>query len=273
VISRWLLGEWSFRRGWSVTASAGSSRQLPELDHFVDEMASPHLRPERAAHLDLGIEQQLANGIRWRTTMFTRREAEVIRPPDRNPRLLANDLVLPDAEERFANALRGTSKGIELVVSRQSPRGMSGWVTYAYARTQQSDAARGETYWADFDQRHTLNALAQYRFSAASVGATLRAGSNFPIPGYFAISNGRMLVGHARNLLRLPPYARLDVRADREFHYASRSFRLFVEGLNVLDRLNTGVAEGSVDPVTRAAIGFTDTLLRRRISAGIVFEF
>jgi hypothetical protein len=134
--------------------------------------------------------------------------------------------------------------------------------------------ARGETFWADFDQRHTFSVFAHYRVSpATSIGTTFRAGSNFPIPGYFTRTGGRVLVGSARNQVRLPPYARLDLRADRQFRYGQRSFTVFVEGLNVLNRTNLGLAEGSVDPATGAAIGFTDTLLRRRLSAGVVFEF
>lgn len=73
--------------------------------------------------------------------------------------------------------------------------------------------------------------------------------------------------------MRLRPYARLDLRADRQFRYRGRSFTLFVEGLNVLNRANVGLADGSIDTETLAAVGFTDTLLRRRASAGVVFEF
>ena len=274
VVSRWLLGEWSFRRGWSVLGSAGASRQLPELLHVIGEMGRPGLRPERAMHLEVGIERQLASGVRWRSTLFSRNEADVIRPPDLHPKLVANTLVSPAPEERYANALRGTSRGIELVVSRRSPRGLSGWATYAYGRTRQSDAARGETFWADFDQRHAFNAFAQYRLSSVTtVGATFRAGSSFPIAGYVTRSNGRLLVGNERNQVRLPAYSRLDLRADRQLRYVGRPFTVFVEALNVLNRANVGLAEGSVDPVTGEAIGFTDTLLRRRISVGIVFEF
>jgi hypothetical protein len=274
VVSRWLLGEWSFRPGWSLIGSAGTSRQLPELQHTLGEAYAGDLRSERAAHLEVGIEQELTSTIRWQATMFSRREADVIRSPDLHPRLVANTLAFPLPSERYTNALRGTSRGIELLVTRRSQSGLEGWATYAYGRTRQSDAAREETFWADFDRRHTFSMFAGYRISpATSIGTTFRAGSNFPLPGYFTGSNHHLLVGGARNQVRLPPYARLDLRADRRFRYGERSFTVFAEGLNVLNRTNVGLAEGSVDSATGAAIGFTDTLLSRRLSAGLVFEF
>jgi outer membrane cobalamin receptor len=247
---------------------------LPELQHTLGDAYAGDLRSERAAHLEVGIEQELTSAIHWQATMFSRREADVIRLPDLHPRLVANTLVFPIPGERHTNALRGTSRGIELLVTRRSSSGLEGWATYAYGRTRQSDAARAETFWADFDRRHTFSVFAGYRVSpATSIGTTFRAGTNFPVPGYFTGSDSDLLVGDVRNQVRLPPYARLDLRADRRFRYGDRSFTVFVEGLNVLNHTNVGLADGSVDPATGAAIGFTDTLLSRRLSAGLAFEF
>jgi hypothetical protein len=269
-----MLGEWSFRPGWSLIGSAGASRQPPELAYVLGDAGSMDLRPERATHLELGIERELTSGVRLQATLFHRREMDVIRFPDVYPRWVADTLVVPGPDERPTNALRGSSRGIELLVVRQSPLGLSGWATYAYGRSRQTDTIRGETFWADFDQRHTVSLSARYRFSpSTSAAATFRAGSNFPIPGYLAKSDGRLLAGSVRNRVRIPPYARLDLRADRRFNYAGRTFTLFVEALNALNRANTGLVGGSVDPATGEAIGFTDTQLLRRASAGVIFEF
>jgi hypothetical protein len=181
--------------------------------------------------------------------------------------------VLP-AGERYLNALQGTSRGIELLVSRRSPLGLSGWAAYSYGRARQLDTERGERFWSDFDQRHTFNVLAAYRLSGkTSMAATFRSGSNFPVPGYLAETNGRLLVASERNQVRLPPYARLDLRADRQFQYLGRPLTFFVEARNALNRANLGLAGGFVDPSTGEAIGFTDRLLRRSFSGGVVVEF
>ena len=273
AVSRWLLGEWSFRPGWSVIGSTGVSRQLPELGHVLGLVSMRELQSERAAHLELGVEQRLTSAVRWQANMFTRKEADILRAPTTNPRLEGGVLVFHESE-RYANALHGTSRGIELLVERRSPRGLVGWVAYSYGRMRHTDMTRAETYWADFDQRHATNVSATYRFSSrASVGATFRAGSGFPIPEYLANRHGRLFVSDSRNEVRLPPFARLDLRADRTFQYLGRRLTVFVEALNALNRANVGRASGSIDPLTGEATGFTDTLLRRRASAGIVIEF
>lgn len=273
AVSRWLLGEWSFRPRWSFIGSMGVSRQIPDLALTLGELGSPSLRTERASDVELGIEQRMTSAVRWQATVFNRREADVLRPPETHSRLVGDVLVVPGMQ-RYSNALQGTSRGFEVLVSRREPLGLSGWVSYSYGRTRQTDIARAETYWADFDQRHTLNLFGVYRLSSTtSVGATFRAGSNFPVPGYLASRAGRLVAADTRNRVRLPAYRRLDVRADRQFQSFGRRLTLFVEALNALNRTNVGAGRGRVDPVTGAANGFTEPLLRRRVSAGIIIEF
>ena len=272
AVTPWVLGEWTFHRGWTLNGSIGVSQQLPEIRHVL-AAESAELRPERARHVDLAIEHRLTSRIRWQATVFSRDEGDILREPEVQPRLV-EDLVLPPERERYANALQGRSRGIELLVDRRSAIGLSGWAAYSLGRTRYTDAARHESFWGDFDQRHTFSLFAAYRLSRSTgVGVTFRAGSNFPIPGYLTTRDGRLFVAARRNEVRLPAYARLDVRADREVEYLGRRLTLFVEVLNVTNRANAGLASGTVDAVTGEATGFTDTLFRRRASAGILVEF
>lgn len=272
AVSPWLLGEWTFRRGWTLNGSIGASQQLPEIRHVL-AAGSAELRPERARHVDLAIEHRLTSRIRWQATVFGRDEGDILREPGVQPGRVS-DLVLPAAGGRQANTLQGRARGIELLVDRRSSIGLSGWAAYSFGSARYTDAARHESFWGDFDQRHAFSLFAAYRLSRSTgVGATFRAGSNFPIPGYLTARDGRLFVAERRNEVRLPAYARLDVRADREVEYLGRRLTLFVEVLNVTNRANAGLAGGSVDAATGEAIGFTDTLFRRRVSAGIVVEF
>ena len=121
---------------------------------------------------------------------------------------------------------------------------------------------------------HAITISGGYRVSPrASVGATFRSGSNFPIPGYLERRGDSLAVGTAWNAVRLPLYARLDLRADRQVEYFGRRLRLFAEVLNVLDRANVGLAGGTVDGTTGDALGVTDRLFRRRVVAGLLVEF
>ena len=274
AISRWILGEWSFRSGWTLDASAGVSHQLPEVDYLLDGTRSKEGRPERARHVDLAIEQRVSQSIRWQATVFHRQETGIIREPEIHPRLVDNVLVDAAAPRGYANTLYGSARGIEVLVDRRSTTGLSGWATYSYGKTRYVDADRQETFWADFDQRHAVNLFGVYRFTnRTSVGATFRAGSNFPIPAYLAARDGALFVGDRRNEVRLPAYSRLDVRAERGVDYAGRRLTIFVEVLNVLNHTNVGLANGSVRRSTGEAIGFTDQLFPRRWSAGVLVDF
>lgn len=277
TVTRWILGEWSVAPAWKLNASAGVSHQFPEFAHVLGGAGTPGLRPERAAHFDIGIEQRLAKTVRWQATFFNRQEREILREPDMNPRLVGGLVSEPPGPERpvrYENALSGSSRGLELLLERRNAAGLSGWVAYSYGKTRYTDPLRNETFWADFDQRHAINASGVYRLSdATSFAVKFRAGTNFPIPGYLAARDGGLFVGTHRNEVRLPNYARLDLRANRAFNYDTRRLTLFVELLNVLDRTNLGLADGFIRYETGEAAGFTEPLIPRFLSAGIVIEF
>ena len=273
AVARWLLGEWAFHRRWAITASAGVSQQLPELRHVLGRTGTPTLGAERARHVDVGIEQQLTSAVRWQATVFGRTERDILREPDIYPRLADGIIVSP--EPQYMNALEGSSYGVELLLDRRTAGGgLDAWAAYAYGKTRDTDTERGQWFWGDFDQRHALTLFGRYALSThASVGATFRAGTNFPIPGYLAAGPRGLVVGAERNRIRLPAYARLDVRADRAFERFGHRVTLFGEILNLLNRANAGLANGAINTATGEAAGFTDALFRRRVSAGVVVEF
>ena len=73
--------------------------------------------------------------------------------------------------------------------------------------------------------------------------------------------------------VRLPLYARLDVRANRTFTFERSRLTLFVEVMNLLGRDNGGQSDGFVVPGTLRAVGYVEGLLPRVPSAGLLFEF
>jgi hypothetical protein len=257
---------------WTLNASAGVSHQLPEIEHLLGPAGRPGLVPERATHAEVGIAHRVAPSVRWQASIFSRRERDVLRAPAADAG--AGPEPARGIEDRFANALEGSSRGIELVVERRATSGLAGWIAYSYGRSRYTDVLRGDTFWADFDQRHAVNASARYALSArASVAVTFRGGTNFPVSGYLTERDGRLFVGNERNAIRLPGYARLDARAQRTFEYGRSRLTAFVEVLNVLNRRNVGMADGFVQRGSGEAIGFTEPLFPRLPSAGVRIEF
>ena len=221
-------------------------------------------------------------------TWFVRDEDDVLWAAGAEPRRLDDGSVqLGRGDARWTNALAGRARGVEVVLRRTAPAGLSGWAGYAYGHLRYTDTVSGDMFWADADQRHTVTVFGNYRVSnRTNVSGKFRYGSNYPIVGYVgeqapAPGAPRLLGGGApvfyglaedRNTLRLPAYARLDLRADRTFNWSTRRITLFAEVINALNRTNARNVPYGVDRSGRV-LGATDSLMPILPSVGFVIEF
>ena len=99
---------------------------------------------------------------------------------------------MPNAS--FLNSQRGYSRGAQVFLQRRTANGFTGWISYAYGRAVLNDGLLGVSFPSDFDQRHTFNAYASYRWtSSLNVSMKYRYGSNFPLAGFFKNQNGAMV--------------------------------------------------------------------------------
>jgi len=273
--SPWIQTEWRPSRGPTVRASAGRYQQFADFENVLGVSGGVDLQPERAAQYDLGLEQRIGHGLRVTATLYDREEHEMLRRPGLETRLVGTRVVRGSAAARYDNRLEGFARGVELMLQRTtSGRGVSGWLSYAYGRNRYHDVVNGESFWGDFDQRHTLNAWASYRHSdRASFVGKLRMGSNFPIPGYYAESDGAYRITDVRNTTRLPPYSRLDLRANRTFNWSRRRLTLFAEVINVLNRDNLRFGPPRVSVITGQTTRPFDTMIPIVPSVGVLIEF
>jgi hypothetical protein len=269
AVDRWLQADWSLGPRWRLHASTGVMHQFPAIEQLAGRTDPASLRPERASYFDVGIGQRLSANVRWDATVFTRRERDVLREADAYARPIDE---VPHAD-RYENALSGSARGIELALGRRSKTGLSGWIGYSYGVARHTDSKRQETFAADFDQRHAVNLAAAATLPwQLRVGATFRGGTNMPIPGYLEARGGELFAGRERNRVRVPAYARLDARVERHFGHGPH-VNAFVEMLNVLDRANSRPVAGAVMPGSGRAVGFTEQLYPRLLTAGVRVEF
>ena len=287
--SPWVTAALSVTSSTRLRVGTGLYRQFADLEQINGVRgAGPQLRPESARHLDLGVSQTMPLDVMLQVTWFARAERDVLSTPGSEPRRLADGSIqFGRGDARWANTLDGDSRGVEFVMRRDAPSGLSGWAGYAFGRHRYTDVASGETFWADNDQRHSLTLFGHYRFSnRTTVGAKFRYGSNYPIVGYIGeqpiAPDAPPLFGgirplfygltESRNSLRLPAYARLDVRVDRTFTWSGHRVTLFAEVANVLNRRNLRNVPYGVDRGGRVHEP-TDSLLPIVPSAGFVIEF
>jgi hypothetical protein len=291
VVSPWMQAEW--RAGAvRLRGAGGIQRQAPDFEHVFGERRSAVLGPETARHLDLVLEHRPTAALRWQAAVFQRRERNGLWLPQSEIRRDGATIVLPSSGTRWTNTLDGSARGAEALLEYRGAGGLGGWVSYAYLRHRMTDTATGESFWSDFDQRHTVNVYGHARLtSRTSVGLKLRVSSNAPITGYWeerhptAGEEPRLpsfsgldprfgtFVGERRNELRLPVYARLDLRGSRTWQWGRARATAFVEVVNAFNADNRRLASPSVDARTGRVQDLTESLFPIVPSAGLLLEF
>ena len=271
--SPWLLARWSPSARITLAAGAAVSWQAPDLEMLPISPTATVPGLERARHADLSADVAIAAGLRVQVSIYDRAETGTLRLDTAMPRLVSGVVRTPAATNLWQNALDVHARGVEVTARRSGAGVISGWISYGYGSTRHTDRATGVRYAGDFDQRHQVNAYASARLGArTSVGAKFRYGSNFPLTAYLAGRWDALQPGATRNAVRLPAYARLDLRAGRTFLWGARRMTLFAEVLNALDRANIGRTTGSIR-ATGVVSGFTEALFPRIPSAGVRVEF
>ena len=272
--SPWLQAVWRVSSSTMVRGATGVYQQFPTFEQVIGAWGTPGLDPERATHVDVGVEQAIGQSARVQVTVYDREEKDFLRRAAAETRLVNGQLVPAFRAARYESRVEGSSRGIEMMLQRLDANGFSGWLSYSYGRNRYHDMVSGERYWGDLDQRHTVNLYGLYRMSPRmSVSGKLRMGSNFPAPGYYTESGGRYYVGETKNDVRLPSFARLDLRVNRTFTWSSRRLTLFAEVINVLNKDNERYHPPSIDIRTFEARRLFESLLPVIPSAGLLFEF
>jgi carboxypeptidase-like protein len=286
--SPWIIAELRLGERTRLRGGSGIYRQFADLDEVYGlNGGGRDLRPERAVHLDGGVEQALSQQTRILFNVYGRREREVLWRPALEPRLSATGTIQPGVlKAPWVNVLSGRAHGAEVVLRRDTTSGFSGWAGYGFGELRYTETPTGERFWGDADQRHTVTLYGNYRLSSrASVSARYRYGSNYPIVGYIGEPAATMFpqaridgqlefyaLSTERNTLRLPAYSRFDVRADRAFNWSRRRLVLFVDVGNVLNRENLRNSSYSIDQRGRV-FETTESLLPIVPSGGLVVEF
>ncbi|MEO5897600.1 MAG: TonB-dependent receptor [Vicinamibacterales bacterium] len=272
--SPWIQGQIRLPLSFTVRGGAGIYQQFPSFEQVIGRLAAPVAAPQRAEQFDLGIEQRLGGAFRWQVVFYDREETGFFRRPRAETRLVNNLFVRGSRTAPFAQTLDGDARGIEMLLQRKSPRGVSGWVSYAYAINRYRDTVSGESFYGDNDQRHTFNLYAFFRKSdRVSFSAKARIGSNTPAPGYFSEVNGEFSLSNQRNQVRLPAYSRVDLRANRTFNWSRSRLTLFAEVMNILNRDNVRFNPPVINSTTRRVSGIFERMIPVVPSLGVLIEF
>jgi outer membrane cobalamin receptor len=263
---------WSINDRWRVHALVGRYYQFPDFEQVFGRLGSRSLRAERATNVSGGVEALVGDRMRLSVEVFDREDANLFFSLA-EPRF--DGVFFSFVEFPFRNALDGHARGFELTLQRRSANKLAGWISYSYLRTKLTDSQTGLSFVADNEQRHLLNTYASYRFTDTwNLSSVFRFGSGPPIPGFFKLVDANYFLSDRRNEVRVPDYARLDVRVSKAFLFNRWKLTLTGEVLNLLNRENLRY-EGfdSFSVISGRVFGQLARVLPILPSVGAVIEF
>ncbi|HEY0723457.1 MAG TPA: TonB-dependent receptor [Pyrinomonadaceae bacterium] len=263
---------WSINDHWRVHAMAGRYYQFPDFEQIFGRLGSRSLRAERATNVSGGVEALVGDRVRVSVEVFDREDANLFFSLS-EPRLVGGFVSF--AEFPFRNSLDGHARGFELTLQRRSANKLAGWISYSFLRTRLTDSQTGLSFVADNEQQHLLNTDASYRFTDTwNLSVVFRFATGPPIPGFFTQVGDIYFLSSRRNEVRVPDYARLDVRVSKAFLFKRWKLTATGEVLNLLNRNNVRYAGfDGFDVSTGRVFGQLDRVLPILPSAGVVIEF
>jgi hypothetical protein len=270
---------------------AGRFAQFPDFQ----QVAAPFCTPvanliERSDHFTAALEQRIGEFTRIRVQAFDRQNADLVGVPtgfSLAAELAGHTCGALAPLQGPSTYQRDYSRGVQFVLQRRSANRLSGWVGYtlSYAR-QRSYAVYIPSFYSPFsfdspyystleDQRHSLNGFGSYRLRpTVNLSGKMLYGSGYPVPSgnYEQIGNSYYQVGF--NTVRLPAYARLDLRCDKTWAFKQWKLTLYGEVLNLTNHDNRiYIYSTGVNPNTLQSTIQTQQELPVTPTAGLAFEF
>jgi hypothetical protein len=208
----------------------------------VEDNVTRFFAPEHVRQAVIGYTRHFARGISARVDVYDKDYRD---QRARYENALDPIQLIPEAaDDRIRiDAPRARARGVELTLRREAERGLAGWVSVALARAEDLEDER----WTPrgWEQEQTLSFGGSWTGNEwnVSFAGLIHSGAptteigieTTPLP-----NNGYAVNGYvgARNAERLDPYARIDLRVNRDVRLANSKLSMYVEITNLLNRKN-----------------------------------
>ena len=235
-------GELNIKLAPELTArlAAGEYRRPPE---YQTELLVSTVKPEGATQLIGGLTWQPESGVRVQGSLYY---------TDRT------DLIVHAADGMtLVNDGRGTTYGAELLATyRRGP--WFAWLSYSYSHSTRVDHPGAPARLFDYDQPHSLNLAASYRWKRWQLGGRFQLYSGLPytpVTGsvFESDANTYLPIYGPVNSERAPIHHQLDVRVDHYWTWGPAQMSWFLDVQNVYLDESTVAYFYSYDYTQRAA--------------------
>jgi hypothetical protein len=258
-----------------IEAAWGQAVQYPTIPQLTSFGGRTSLLPERASQTQLVLEQRLDTRTRLRFQLYNRQDRDLLFQPFAEPRqtLAGYSDIHPNAP--WQNSQRGYARGVEGILQRRTANGFTGWVSYSYGVARVHDGFIRRQFYADWDQRHSVNVYGSYRLRpTVNFSSRWVYGSGIPIPGFIRYDGTSYYITFNRNRTRIPDYQRLDFRVNKVWVHDHWQLNLFAEVANILNRDNRRYeAFNGFNPQTGVARLGINSMLPILPTAGLVVQF
>ena len=207
---------WRPWRGLWIKAAAGAFAQMPSLPVSVPGfegfgLATTGIQKTRQG--SLGIETPVADWFSGSATLFLQRG-----------RLTDLKTIFDfDPQKGILELRESRSYGIELLLKRDFTHRLNGWISYTLSRSDRLIGDYGPVVPSDWDQRHILSVLGNYRLPRNwTLGARFHynTGRPYPVPDRTV---------RTIEYFRLSPFLQLDVRVEKRFVFANYLLDAYIE--------------------------------------------
>lgn len=219
----------SFKLAW------GRYFQAPLVEDQSPVFGNPLLSTSDASHYLASTAVNITEKLSAETTAFySRSDGLSVRNPSSAP-LLGQALV---------GIGEGRAFGAQFLIRRQLDHGFFGWIAYTLMRAERRDDPSQAWRLFDFDQTHVFTALASYELGRGfDVGVRFRYATGYPrtpvIGAYYdARRNLYEPVLGAKNSVRIPDFAQLDVRVSKTLKIGGTKGEVYADIQNVTNRHN-----------------------------------
>jgi hypothetical protein len=258
----------------SLQFAFGQYVEYPDLSILDSTLGRHSLLPIRSNQVTAAFEQRLGLRTRLRAELYNRDDRDMTFQPLADARFLNGAVFAPPLNPLFYNSERGWARGAEVFLQHSTANRLTGWISYAFGRTERTDGITHETFPSDYDQRHTVNVYGGYRLRP-SVNLSMRwsYGSGFPIPGYLREVGSVYYLWVSRDQVRLPAYFRTDFRINKAWTHDKWKLTLYGEVINLTNHTNYVFESFNGFNATTGQANITlDKLFPILPSAGVVFE-
>ena len=218
-----LGAEWDWDERTLLTAGWGLHNQMPAEQQMAPNFGNPNLGHLRAEHSVVGITRKINDDWSWKAETYYKK---------------LSDLVVSAPNLNYVNGGSGIAYGEELLIKKEGPSEVTGWLSVSLAHSQLKNDLTGDSFRYQYDEPINTTFVTNLKLNndwTMGVKWNHHSGAPYsPVIGTTQDSTGRYIpIYGAVNSATLPAYQRLDLRFDRHYIYDKWKLNTYFELNNV----------------------------------------